>query len=51
MEQKKKRIQMTFDIPEDLKIRIRVAAARRNISMNMFAQRALIEYLTKYDKE
>lgn len=46
----KKRTQIAFDVQEDLRSRIKVVAARRNISMNLWLIRAIYEALRKEDR-
>lgn len=54
MEHKNKRKQMAFDINPDIHQQIKVLAARRNISINLWMARAIsdrIQKENKYDKE
>lgn len=54
MENKKKRKQLAFDISPEIHQQVKILAARRNISMNLWMNRAVIERIakeTKYDKE
>ncbi len=46
-EKKRKRYQMAFDINEELHKAIKISAVTRNISMNMWMHRAIIEKLKK----
>ncbi len=48
---KPKRTQMAFDIPLDIKIRIKTMAAMRNISINEWVRRALIRQLMYEERE
>lgn len=54
MENKSKRKQMAFNIDIKLHQQIRIQAAKRNITMNLWIIRAIEEYLKKeiqFDKE
>ena len=54
MEDKKKRKQMAFDVSLELHQQVKILAARRNISINLWMARAIQERIakeTKYDKE
>jgi len=54
MEIKKKRKQMAFDVSPELHQQVKILAARRNISINLWMARAIQERIakeTKYDKE
>jgi predicted HicB family RNase H-like nuclease len=53
MEEKKKRKQMAFDISPEIHQTVKILAARRNISINLWMARAIQERIdreTKYDK-
>lgn len=50
MTEKKKRTQMTFDISPEIHHKIKIIAAIRNISINLFAQRALIKEISRYER-
>ena len=45
----RKRIQIAFDVPLELRQEIKVRAARRNISMNLWIMRAIYRALEKED--
>ncbi len=47
MTEKNKRYQMAFDISREMHTEIKVLAALRNISMNLFMQRALIREIDR----
>lgn len=52
MTDKKKRTQMTFDINPEIHHQVKVLAAIRNISMNLWVARAINDRIakeTKYD--
>ena len=54
MENNKKRKQLAFDISPEIHQQVKILAARRNISMNLWMMRAVMERIakeTKYDKE
>jgi predicted HicB family RNase H-like nuclease len=54
MEEKKKRTYIIFDVKPELKTEFKVIAARKNISLAMWAESALLKQLaedTKYDKK
>jgi len=54
MDTKKKRKQMAFDVSPELHQQVKILAARRNISINLWMARAIQERIakeTKYDKE
>lgn len=47
----KKRIQFSFDIDGETKKRVRIAALMRNISMNKWVMRAIMQKLTQEEVE
>jgi len=47
----KRRKQIAFDISEELHKQIKISAATRNISMNLWMHRAIIERLKKDNRE
>jgi predicted HicB family RNase H-like nuclease len=52
MNEKKKRTQMTFDIHPEIHQQVKILAAIRNISMNLWVARAINDRIakeTKYD--
>jgi len=52
-EEVKKRYQMAFDVSQEMHQQIKILAARRNISMNLWMARAINDRIlkeTKYDK-
>jgi predicted HicB family RNase H-like nuclease len=52
--EKKKRTQMCFDVNPEVHKQIKVLAARRNISINLWMARAIHERIqkeTKYDND
>ena len=50
MEEKKKRKQMAFDVSPDTHQQIKVLAACRNISMNLWMARAIQDRIAKETK-
>ncbi len=50
MIEKKKRKQMAFDINPEIHRQVKILAAKRNISINLFVQRALIREITRQQK-
>jgi predicted HicB family RNase H-like nuclease len=52
--EKKTRYQMAFDVSPEIHQQIKILAARRNISMNLWMARAIHERIlkeTKYDND
>jgi len=47
MNDKKKRKQIAFDVTEEMHHQVKVLAAIKNISMNLFIQRALIREINR----
>ncbi len=47
----KKRTQIAFDIDPEIKTQIKVSAARRNISINLWMMRAIMSRLKKEQLE
>jgi len=47
MNDKKKRKQIAFDVTEEMHQQVKVLAAIKNISMNLFIQRALIREINR----
>lgn len=50
METKKKRYQIAFDVSKDLHTEVKILAAKRNISMNLWIARAIQERILKDKK-
>lgn len=50
MENKQKRIQVAFDTTLDLRAEIKIWAARRNISVSSWINRAIYERIQKENK-
>jgi len=49
--EKKKRVQIAFDVPPELRQEIKLLALRRNISMNMWILRAVHTQIKKERRE
>ena len=50
MIEKKKRTQMTFDIQPEIHHKVKILAAIRNISINLWAQRAIIREINRQER-
>lgn len=50
MIEKKKRLRMIWDISDDLKMRVKLAAVKRNITMSMLMERAIVAYLNNEER-
>lgn len=50
MDEKKKRTQIAFDVQPEFRQEIKVLAARRNISLNLWLMRAINDYIKKERK-
>lgn len=48
---KPKRTQIAFDIQPDIKTRIKIACAKRNISMNAWIKRAIVRLLMQEERD
>lgn len=50
-ESKPKRTQVAFDIQPEIKTRIKIACAKRNISMNAWIKRAMLRLLAYEERD